>query len=83
MMLRIQQVLNRYPDLFRAEEIHSLQNLRGIPAGVVNNKIHPSEIRTMWNYFYRANPSPTRQDVLGYATQIDRKLGVFFDPPVL
>ena len=76
-------MLNRYPGLFRPEEIHSLENLRGIPSGTVNNQIHLSEIRTMWNTFYRENASPSRQAVLDFATEIDRKLGVFFDPPVL
>ncbi len=78
-----QQVLTRYPELFRSEEIHSLENLRGIPTGMTNNAVHLSEIRTLWNEFYRSHPSPTRGEVLDWATQIDRKPGVFFDPPVM
>ncbi|MBY5162880.1 hypothetical protein [Salsipaludibacter albus] len=76
-------MLKRYPGLFSPQEIHSIENLREVPRGNVNNKIHLSEIRVLWNSFYRANPSPTRQGILDFATMIDRKLGVFFKPPVL
>ena len=37
----------------------------------------------MWRHLLSAkNVSPSRQAVLDFATEIDRKLGVF-DPPVL
>jgi hypothetical protein len=75
-------VLRQYPGLFRLEEIHSIENLRGIPVGSVNREIHLSEINSAWNEFYRLRPSPTRDEVLDLATEIDRRLGIFFDPPV-
>jgi hypothetical protein len=68
--------------LFAKQEIHSLENLRGIPAGRINNQIHLSEIRTMWNDFYETHPSPSRADILDFATKIDRKVGVFFSPGI-
>jgi large repetitive protein len=77
-----QQVLNRYPGLFSADEIHSVENLRGIPKGAINSRVHLSAIRNMWNDFYSANPSPARQDVLDYATGIDDQLGQWFTPRI-
>lgn len=75
-----QQMLKRHPGLFSADEIHSLENLRGIPKGLINNAVHLSEIRKHWNGFYRLNPSPTRQQVLDQATIIDDMLGNWFTP---
>jgi hypothetical protein len=77
-----QQVLSRYSGLFSADEIHSLENLRGIPKGVVNSRVYLSAIRNMWNDFYASNPSPTRQDVLNYATEVDDQLGQWFTPRI-
>ncbi len=77
-----QQVLNRYPGLFTPNEIHSLENLRGIPKGAVNNSVHLSEIRIMWNRFYEAHPNPTKQEVLDQATRVDDAVGHWFKPRV-
>ncbi|MFE0040333.1 RHS repeat-associated core domain-containing protein [Streptomyces sp. NPDC059015] len=76
-----QQVLTKYPGLFTKSEIHSLQNLRGIPKGV-NGDLHLSRIRIMWNGFYKTTKSPTRQQVLDYATFIDDFVGNEFTPRV-
>ncbi|MBV2355416.1 hypothetical protein KUM39_13735 [Streptomyces sp. J2-1] len=35
-----QQVLKRYPGLFSPDEIHSLENLCGIPKGYINSRVH-------------------------------------------
>ncbi|QKV95687.1 RHS repeat protein [Streptomyces sp. NA02950] len=75
-----QQILKRYPGLFKPEEIHSLQNLRGIPKGAINASIHLSEIRKSWNSFYATHSSPTRQQVLDHATHVDDMLGHWFTP---
>lgn len=64
------------------EEIHSLENLRGIPKGAVNNTVHLSQLRKEWNRFYRDNPNPTKQALLDFATHLDDKYGDQFDPPV-
>ncbi|MYX07807.1 hypothetical protein GTW98_13500 [Streptomyces sp. SID8375] len=79
-----QQVLKRYPNVFRADEINSVENLRGIP-NQINSKVHLSDIRKEWNDFYKLHPSanpPTRQELLDKATDIDNKFGKQFDPPV-
>ncbi|MFJ8078964.1 hypothetical protein ACIQ7Q_34780, partial [Streptomyces sp. NPDC096176] len=77
-----QQVLNRYPGLFKPEEIHSLENLRGIPKGDINSRVHLSEIRVEWNRFYESHPNPTRQEVLDHATKVDDRLGNWFSPRI-
>ncbi|MEK2476211.1 putative T7SS-secreted protein [Streptomyces noursei] len=75
-----QQVLRRYQGLFSPDEIHSLENLRGIPKGDINSSVHLSEIRRAWNGFYAAHPNPTRQQVLDFATRVDDSLGHWFTP---
>ncbi|MFJ8186185.1 RHS repeat-associated core domain-containing protein [Streptomyces sp. NPDC096105] len=77
-----QQVLKRYPGLFSADEMHSLENLRGIPKGDINSRIHLSQIRVEWNKFYDANPNPTRQQVLDQVTKVDDMLGNWFSPRI-
>lgn len=77
-----QQVLKRYPGLFSPNELHSVENLRGIPKGDINSKVHLSEIRKSWNDFYASHPNPTRQQVLDHATQVDDKLGHWFAPRI-
>ncbi|MFC9848367.1 DUF6531 domain-containing protein [Streptomyces sp. NPDC060223] len=77
-----QQVLNRYPGLFSADEMHSLENLRGIPKGDINSRVHLSQIRVEWNRFYDSNPNPTRQEVLDQVTRVDDMLGNWFSPRI-
>ena len=77
-----QQVKKHYPGVVSDSEMHSLENLRGIPKGSVNNRVHLSEIRKEWNKFYKANPNASQQDLLDFATKIDDKYGDQFDPPV-
>jgi RHS repeat-associated protein len=77
-----QQILKRYPGLFSADEIHSLENLRGIPKGDINSRIHLSQIRVEWNRFYDAHPNPTKQEVLDHATRVDDMLGNWFSPRI-
>ncbi|MGW2858191.1 putative T7SS-secreted protein [Streptomyces sp. NPDC001205] len=79
-----QQVLKRYPGLFGPDEIHSLENLRGIPKGDINSRIHLSEIRVAWNEFYRDHPAATvtRQQVLDHVTKVDDMLGHWFNPRI-
>lgn len=77
-----QQVHRRYPEVVSESEMHSLENLRGIPKGEVNNRVHLSQLRKEWNRFYKANPNPTKDDLLDFATKMDDKYGTQFDPPV-
>ena len=79
-----QVVLSKYPGVVTPEEMHSIENLRGIPAEV-NSEVHLSEIRKMWNRFYkehrRQGAPPTKQDLLDFATHVDQTLGQHFIPP--
>jgi hypothetical protein len=77
-----QNVLTRYPGLFKPQEIHSAENLAGVPSGRINQDIHLSEIRRSWDDFYKTHAAPSRQDVLDHATKIYLKVGVFFSPSV-
>jgi len=77
-----QQAMKRYPGRFKPGEMHSVENLRGIPKGQVNSRVHLSQIRKEWNQFYKANPNATRQQILDHATAVDLKLGKNFTPSV-
>ncbi|WP_217614719.1 putative T7SS-secreted protein [Cellulomonas sp. GbtcB1] len=80
-----QSVLRRYPGVVTESQMHSLENLRGIPNDA-NPRVHLSEIRRLWNRFYEDFPSggaaPTTDDLLDYATSIDLQVGQRFLPPV-
>lgn len=76
-----QQVQVRYPGLVDDLQLHSYENLRGVP-NQLNGDVHLSKIRKEWNRFYRTNPNPTQQDLLDEATRIDRLYGDQFQPPV-
>ncbi len=76
-----QDVLNKFPDLFTKLEIHSLENLRGIPNDI-NSVLHLSIIRKAWNKFYRQNSNPTREQILEKATEIDKLYGNKFNPAI-
>ncbi|MGN7117515.1 hypothetical protein [Lysinibacillus odysseyi] len=76
-----QQISKRHPNLFTLEEIHALENLRGIPKEI-NSDIHLSKIRRDWNRFYRNNPNPTKEEVISYMIELDKKYGENFNPPV-
>jgi hypothetical protein len=75
-----QQVLTRYPGVVLEAEIHSLQNLRGIP-NALNSDLHLSKIRREWNAFYRTHPNATKEELLEKATEIDLEYGSQFLPP--
>jgi hypothetical protein len=60
---------SRYPNLVTWEELHSLENLRGIPKEL-NDRLHLSEIRIMMNEFYRQNPQLTKEMLLKQATEV-------------
>ena len=78
-------MLREFPGVVTESEIHSLENLRGIPIGV-NSDVHLSQIRVEWNDFYepfRLNgTAPSRAELLQKATEIDGTFGSQFRPPV-
>ena len=74
-----QQVLHRYPGRFTEEEIHALDNLRGIPRNA-NSRLHLSALRKVWNGFYRRHPNATREQIQRFANIIDQFFGGQFRP---
>jgi RHS repeat-associated protein len=76
-----QQSLKRYPGVVSESQMHSGENLRGIPKEL-NNTVHLSEIRKIWNEFYRTHPTATQEELLDQATKIDDQFGACFIPPV-
>ena len=78
------QVRTKFPGVVTGAEIHSLENLRGIPREI-NNTLHLSEPRTEWNRFYKpfidSRTAPTQAQLLQKATEIDAKHGWRFKPP--
>lgn len=76
-----QQVQKRYPNVVKNEEMHSLENLRGIPKEL-NSELHLSFIRKEWNRFYRETPFATKDQLLEKATEIDTIIGSKFSPPI-
>ncbi|WP_147397429.1 putative T7SS-secreted protein [Amycolatopsis panacis] len=78
-----QQAIGKlYPHLdITKHEMHSLDNLRGIP-NEVTNTLHQSKLRMEWDDFYMDNPGATKQDLLDFATRMDDKYGHMFTPPV-
>ncbi len=77
---RAKQILRRYPGVVSEEEMHSIENLRGIP-NEISPDLHKSLIRREWNQFYRENPNPTKEQLLKKASEIDAKFGSEFKPP--
>lgn len=75
-----QQVLTRYPGVISNTELHSLDNLRGIPNDL-NSTLHLSVLRKDWNRFYRNNPAATKQQLLDHASELDAKYGSSLWPP--
>lgn len=76
-----QRVFERYPGLFAEKELHSIENLRGIRKEFDIN-LHHKVIRNEWEGFYKENPHATRQQILDYVAEIDKKYGHLFDPPI-
>jgi RHS repeat-associated protein len=74
-----QQTLKRYPNLLNETEIHSIDNLRGIPLKL-NSDLHLRKIRKEWNNFYRAHPNPTKDQLIQKRLEIDSKYGNLFNP---
>jgi len=80
-----QQVLKRFPGVVSKSEIHSVENLRGIPKEI-NSELHLSKIRIEWNDFYKpfrkSGTAPTKKQLLEKASEIDAKYGSQFTPAV-
>lgn len=75
-----QQVLKLYPGRFGKYELHSIENLRGVPR-VLNSELHLRQIRGMWDAFYDEYPNASRSQILEYAGRVDTEVGSLFVPP--
>ncbi|MER9891705.1 hypothetical protein NKJ40_06310 [Mesorhizobium sp. M0119] len=67
--------------MFAEEELNSIENLRGINKKVDVN-LHKKVIRGEWDDFFRSHPVASRREVLDKVTDIDKKYGHLFDPPL-
>ncbi|WP_292681377.1 hypothetical protein [Mesorhizobium sp.] len=76
-----QRITKKYPGLFAEEELHSIDNLRGIRQEFDIN-LHQKVIQSEWHEFYQTHVTATRQQVLDYASHLDKKYGHLFDPPI-
>ena len=82
------QVLTKegYENLLTPEQVHSLENLRGIPRGQPGWDIHQGEIRKIWNDFYTQfemlGRPPSVPELLRQAKMIDDSYGHLFIPPI-
>src|SRR5262249_25636149 len=81
-----QQLLTKWSTLnISASEIHSLENLRGLPPGQAGRDLHQL-ITNDWENWIRdweaAGKVPTREDVLSMAKTIDDDFGYLFIPPI-
>lgn len=69
-----QQVLEKYPGLFKPTEINALENLRGVKKSFFDDKVHKSWMRNMWDDFYKEHPpgQASKQDFYNKRAEIDR-----------
>ena len=78
-----QKILTKFPGVVTEGEMHSLENLRGIPLDI-NTDVHLSQIRVEWNRFYdpfiKTDTAPTKAQLLQKATEIDSIFGSKFMP---
>jgi hypothetical protein len=70
-----------FPGVVPPKEMHSLENLRGIPKDK-NDTLHLGKVRDMWLDFRAENQDPTKEELLDQATRVDEELGDQFVPPV-
>ncbi len=65
-------------------EMHSLSNARGIPHDLrlPNGRRLHQHITNIWERWFDMHPTFTKQDLLDFATKIDRKYGHLFIPPI-
>jgi hypothetical protein len=74
-----QKTLDLYPNSVTPAEIHSLENLRGIPLKS-NREVHLQRITKEWNAFYNNHRVASKQELLDFASHIDGQYGHLFVP---
>ena len=68
-----------FPDLITEMEMHTLENLRGIPKEL-NAELHLSALHSKWNRFLRENLKPTREQINKVRDEVDEESGHLFLP---
>lgn len=77
-----QALLDKFPGMFKAKEIHSLKYLSGIPKNATHNGKDVHDLITArWNRFLIDNAKPTREQVLEQMRKLDEEYGRYFVPP--
>lgn len=79
------RVQNLYPNLGILDgQMHSVENLRGIPntATINGQRVHTIITNYRWDPWYNAHPNATLQQIMDYAKEIDDEFGAYFVPPV-
>jgi len=74
-----QYIWRNRPDILSESELHSIENLRGIPK---DNPGFHQVITNRWTQFYTDFPNFTKEQVLNFAKAIDDEFGKLFVPPV-
>lgn len=75
-----QAVQNKYPYFnVTNDQMHSLENLRGIPN---DGSLDHTAITNYWLGFYYTNPNASFQEVMDFVKFIDDEFGHLFVPPV-
>ncbi|MCA0315251.1 MAG: hypothetical protein LCH63_15660 [Candidatus Melainabacteria bacterium] len=78
-----QKLLDRFPGLFTATEVQSLEYFRGIPRNAMKDgeSVHKL-ITNEWETFFREVKTPNRKQVLDKLKELDARYGRYFKPPV-
>ena len=77
-----QRMLEENGGPIKPQEMHSIENLRGIPLDL-NTALHLRVIRIAWNRFYTLHGwKPSRQQLLEFARVIDEVYGSLFTPQI-
>lgn len=82
-----QEVLERFPKMFKAAEINGLSNLRGIPREFtvvmkgVSKPVH-NVISDAWTKLFMKCPNLTRSQIERFAQGLDKRYGQGFIPEV-
>ena len=73
----------KYPGLISEAQLHSLENLRGIPNGALYRGLPAhAAITAEWKRFYLLNPTATLTEILSFSKGVDNQFGHLFIPPL-
>ena len=73
----------KYPGLISEAQLHSLENLRGIPNGALYRGLPAhAAITQRWSKFYKQHPTASLSEILDHVKDLDDELGEFLIPPI-